>query len=263
MERQVPYVRESLWQGQTFTSVDQMNKEALRWCREVAGKRIHGTTHQRPIDLFEAEERPAMLPLPPNKWEMATWTQAKVAPDSYCSVGGALYSVPWRYQGKTLMVRLVEKTVEFYYGEELVKTQPRRRDRDRQTDPSDLPPDKIAFYQRTPQWCLRQAKQVGPDTFEAVSQLLTVNTLTYLRQAQGVLRLADSYGPLRLEAACRRALCFGDPRYRTVKNILVKGLDQIGVESGERDARQVKAYLRGSQAFTLTAPPQNDGRSEQ
>jgi hypothetical protein len=31
---------------------------------------------------------------------------------------------------------------------------------------------------------------------------------------------------VRLEAACCRALTFGDPSYKTVKGILVHGLDQ-------------------------------------
>jgi hypothetical protein len=36
-----------------------------------------------------------------------------------------------------------------------------------------------------------------------------------------------TYGPVRLEAACRRALEFANPRYRTVKTILAKGLEQL------------------------------------
>jgi hypothetical protein len=51
--------------------------------------------------------------------------------------------------------------------------------------------------------------------------------LEHLRAAQGVVGLAKKYGPARLEAACRRALAFDNPRYRTVKTILEKGLDQV------------------------------------
>ena len=42
----------------------------------------------------------------------------------------------------------------------------------------------------------------------------------------GVIRLKERYGTSRLEAACRRALAFNDPCYRTVKTILENGLDQ-------------------------------------
>ena len=43
---------------------------------------------------------------------------------------------------------------------------------------------------------------------------------------QGVIGLDKTYGRQRLEAACARALAFGSGRYRTVKDILRKGLDQ-------------------------------------
>ncbi len=43
---------------------------------------------------------------------------------------------------------------------------------------------------------------------------------------QGILRLAERYTSARLEAACIRALAFDNPRYRAVKTILEKGLDQ-------------------------------------
>jgi hypothetical protein len=51
--------------------------------------------------------------------------------------------------------------------------------------------------------------------------------LDNLRAAQAVLRLGERFGPVRLEAACARALAFDNPKYRTVKTILDKGLDQI------------------------------------
>jgi hypothetical protein len=50
--------------------------------------------------------------------------------------------------------------------------------------------------------------------------------LDNLRAVQGMRRLSKPYGPVRLEAACRRALEVANPRYRTVKTILAKGWDQ-------------------------------------
>jgi hypothetical protein len=69
----------------------------------------------------------------------------------------------------------------------------------------------------------------GPDGIgpvaTVVSGLLDDHALHHLCQAQGILRLAEKYGGLRLEAACQRALAFGDPAYRTVKTILERGLE--------------------------------------
>lgn len=44
-----------------------------------------------------------------------------------------------------------------------------------------------------------------------------------LPTAGRLLRLAERYGNERLEAACARALAFGDPNYGTVKRILQQG----------------------------------------
>ena len=259
VERAVPYIRESFWRGQSFASYDEMVARALRWCQEVAGRRIHGTTHQRPLELFAAEEQPVMRPLPPQPLELAIWTTAKVAPDAHCSISGVLYSVPWQYVGEQLSVRVGEQTVRFYRGADLVKTHPRRRDRGRQTDPADLPSDRLAFYQRNPRWCRLQAEQMGPAVVQAVSELLAENTLVHLRQVQGILRLAQTYGSQRLDAACRRALAHGDPRYRTVKNILQQGLDAQGLLDLPGDAAGVGACLHGPEAFGGQPVPAEEG----
>jgi len=64
VERQVPYVRESLWRGREFSSPSHMDSEAVRWCLSVAGLRIHGTTRQRPLEHFENEEKSSLKALP-------------------------------------------------------------------------------------------------------------------------------------------------------------------------------------------------------
>ena len=50
------------------------------------------------------------------------------------------------------------------------------------------------------------------------------------REGQGIVALGKPYGAARLESACRRALHFDNPRYRTVKEILKQGLDQAPME---------------------------------
>jgi hypothetical protein len=67
----------------------------------------------------------------------------------------------------------------------------------------------------------------------------------------GILRLEEKYGSRRLNAACKRALNFGDAGYRTIKNILEKGLDQeISVEVPCTPLS--KAFLRGPQELFAT-----------
>lgn len=248
VERMVPYVRDSFWRGREFTGMEQIQQASSRWCLEVAGTRIHGATRRKPLELFELEEKHCLLPLPVDPWEPVQWLSAKVAPDSHVCVHKVLYSVPWKFIGKRLEIKITPATVRFYLHGEIIKTHLRTEVRKRQTDASDLPEDKIAFFQRTPQWCLQQAELLGAPVKEAIAQLLSVNTLYRLRQAQGTIRMEKKYGAARLNAACLRACSYGDPGYRTIKNILEKGLDRFPLEAAEPDS-QVPAYLHGQEQF--------------
>lgn len=248
VERQFTYVKDSFWRGREFASLAHLQEEALHWCLTVAGLRIHGTTRQRPLEHFQNEEQACLGPLPRERWEPATWHTAKVGLDCHAAVAGSFYSVPFLYAGKPLTVRTTDQTVQFYAGEELVKTHVRAARGRRQTDLADLPAEKAAFYARNPAWCLAQAAALGPAVATVVHELLAVNTWYRLRQAQQLIRLAERYGALRVNAAAARALDYGDPSYLTVKNILEKGLEQLP-SSAATDARPLPAFLHGDQAF--------------
>ncbi|HVZ33210.1 MAG TPA: hypothetical protein VG963_12340, partial [Polyangiaceae bacterium] len=45
-------------------SADVLQPELTRWTLNVAGQRIHGTTRERPLAVFELVERAALKPLP-------------------------------------------------------------------------------------------------------------------------------------------------------------------------------------------------------
>ncbi len=60
-----------------------------------------------------------------------------------------------------------------------------------------------------------------------IAELLTSRPVDKTRTAFHILKLADTYTPARLEAACARGLAFGDVRYVTLKQILQQGLDEL------------------------------------
>ncbi|GAC1600800.1 MAG: IS21 family transposase [Acidimicrobiales bacterium] len=230
VERHVPYARDSFFAGRAeeFVDLASMQADALRWCVQVANRRqCRPLERVAPQVVFDAEERPAMLELPRQAFELARWSSAKVGPDIHIKVGKALYSVPWIHIGATVDARQTVRTVEVFLDAKLIKTHV-RIERGRQTDPADYPPEKIAYFMRTPAWCRRRAAELGDSVSEVVGALMEVNALYRLRQAQGVVRLADAHGPERLDAACRRAIAVGDPSYKTVKGILVAGTEHDG-----------------------------------
>jgi hypothetical protein len=117
--------------------------------------------------------------------------------------------------------------VELYASLELVATHVRNtRPGQWQTRLEDYPPAKAAYLIQTPAYCRREATRIGKATRQVVDQLLAERPLERLRAVQAILRLEESVGPVRLEAACARALFFGDVRYRRIKDILNAALDR-------------------------------------
>lgn len=228
VERLIPYVRESFWKGRDFSDLDLegMNQALEEWCLKVAGMRLHGTTRQRPLEVFLGMEKGALRPLPREPFELATWYRAKMGDDCHIYVASGGYSIPYQYRGKELDVRVTDTLVQCFLDHELVKTHRRVGKGQRSTDWNDYPPEKGAFFSLTPDRCRTRAAQLGEAVREVVEALLQDHLLHHLRQVHGILRLGDKYGPSRLNAACRRALNYSDPAYRTIKTILEKGLDR-------------------------------------
>ncbi|MCP4237994.1 MAG: IS21 family transposase, partial [Aestuariibacter sp.] len=97
---------------------------------------------------------------------------------------------------------------------------------DRSTLDDHLPPNALAFKMRDPQWCLKQAKEIGEHCESLIARLFNDRVLDNLRGAQGIVGFQKRYGKARLNAACLRALTFDNIGYRAIKQILEKGLDQ-------------------------------------
>lgn len=247
VERNVRYARDSFFPGRAGETLATLRVAAARWCREVAGQRLHGTTGERPALAFRQRELAALRPLPPQPWELATWTSAVVGPDCHLRAGNAAYSVPYRYVNQRLEVRLGARTVQIYDGATLVTTHP-RQERGRATRLDHYPEAGRAFLQGTPATCLRQAQEVGPATTLLVQGLLDEPTLTRLREVQALLRLREQYPDERLERACHRATAAGDGRYRTARGILERELDSLALEP-EPPPQVAGAFLRGPAAF--------------
>ncbi len=255
VERPMPYVRDSFWRGREFTSLEAMRTDALRWSSDVAGQRAC-----RPLDgaapgaVFAAVEAPTLASLPVAPFVLATWSAAKVGPDIHAKVGATLYSLPWRFLGERVDARSTTSMVQFFLGGELIKTHP-RKERGKQTDLGDYPPEKIAFHTRTPTWCRRRAGEIGPACEAVIGELLAEGALFRLRAAQGVLGLADKHDPGRLEAACAKATAAGDPSYRTIKGILAAGTETASTAARPAGDAGAAAHLHGpAQLFADVIP---------
>ncbi|HZW04511.1 MAG TPA: IS21 family transposase [Anaerolineaceae bacterium] len=228
VEGGVAYVQGNFMGGRGEMYRTEANREVLIWCRTTAGQRIHGTTKEKPLGRFQQVEQERLRPLPATPYDIAIWKQAKLHRDCYVVFEGAYYSAPFRLIGQKLWLCAGSRQVRLYDERyQLVATHERaEKPGQRQTHRDHLPPEKLPGLERSRESCLAQASQVGPETQAVVVQLLADPVLDRIHQVGRLLRLQEKYGPARLEAACQRALRFGDASYKTIKGILQQGTDQ-------------------------------------
>jgi transposase len=248
IERPMPYIRDSFFAGRQFSSLPQMQAEAIRWATQVYGVHKHrGLDGQTPASVFAALERDVLMPLPPRPFESVVYSVGRVAPDCHVKSGKALYSVPWRLIGQHVTVRTAGDVVQIFHHDVVVATHVLHL-AGRSTNFEHYPPHKIAHTLRSVSWCRTQAAQIGPGAVAIVAELSQVNALHRLRAIQGIIRLREAFGDDRLDAACARALAVGDPGYRTVKGILVARTEH-GDDPPGRHVPIPPAMLRGPDAF--------------
>jgi transposase len=104
VESGVKYVKRNFLPGRTFRDLDDFNEQLRAWNAEVADVRVHGTTHERPIDRFAREAQALVATRGQASFLQSMQRDRVVADDWLVSIDSNRYSVPWRLIGKTVQV---------------------------------------------------------------------------------------------------------------------------------------------------------------
>jgi len=246
VESGVKYIKRNFLPLKTFRSLADANQQLTQWVVNIAGTRIHGTTRRQPLTMFNETECHLLKKLPDNPPELAIWAKAKLHGNCHLQFDKSYYSAPYKLIRQELWLKINENTVKIFHHHELVAIHPRAHyPGTKATVIEHLPPEAIAYKMQDPQWCLKQADKVGEHCRNLVEALFADRVLDNLRAAQGIVRLQTRYGCERLNAACKRALDFDNPRYRTIKTILEKGLEQ----QDDLKQRKLPGIYKGRSTF--------------
>ncbi len=180
---------------------------------------------------FDTWERSAMKPLPAEPYEHAEWRKAKVHRDAHIEVRWHRYSVPYRYVGRSVQVRLTDTTLEVLFDDKRVATHPRSHQKGVTTKDEHMPDAQRQMNDMSR--FVTEAERIGPDTHNIVRQIIDAerHPLIRYRTLMGLLRLARIYGKSRMENACTRAIAIGTRSYRSIASILKNGLDKHPLDS--------------------------------
>ena len=236
----------------TFFSLAELNQalaERLAQHNERPFQKLPGSRRS----LLETLDKPALKPLPPTRFEFATWKKAQVHVDYHVEVEGHYYSVPYQLVRQKLDVRLTAGTVECFHKGRRVASHPRSFQKGRHTTtPQHMPKSHREYLDWTPERLVRWAGKSGPATAGVVQAILESrpHPLQGYRSCLGLMRLGKLYGAERLEAACVRAQAIGAASYRSVESILKRGLDRQGLpEKPPPQPALVHANVRGADYY--------------
>ena len=240
--------------NKTFFSLEEINA-AIRSLLEVFNnkKMQHYKCSRR--ELFAEIECAALHPLPLCAFEISSWKKAKINIDYHLEYKHHYYSVPYRFIGKYVEIRIREKALDIFFEGALIATHLRSNRKGFHTTIKEHMPPAHTFISKehwTPERLLSWASTIGPHTKIQLERLMhsRQHPEQGFRACLGILRLEKAYSALRLEAACRVANQFGTTSYRYLHDMLKKNLEKQKITAEQQDSLPLMhSNIRGPQSF--------------
>jgi len=221
VERGVGYVQDNALKGKRFSSLQEQNIYLLDWERRTADTRIHGTTRKQVQKTFEQVERPALLPLPLERFPFFTEVTRKVNRDGHVEVDKAYYSVPPEYLTRQVWVRWNSRTVRIFNHrmEQIafhVKHEPGRFS----TQPRHIPAEKRSGIEKGAAYLLNKISLIGRETSLWAEQMIQDRGVEGVRVLQGLLNLSNRHTADAIEHACEIARTHCSYRLKTIRELI-------------------------------------------
>lgn len=211
--------------------LDELNHKPLQ--------KLEGSRQSR----FIALDRPALKSLPARAYEYAVWKSAKVHLDYHVELDHAYYSVPHRFIGAQVDVRLTARMVEVFHRRTLIATHIRSFRRGyRATLAAHRPEQHRAVIDQNIERLIERAMRIGVNVAAVLREQFNrkKHPEEALRAAQGILRLAQDFSPEQLERACERALTYRTFGYRQVRALIQANADNTSHNTTPTDSGETR-----------------------
>jgi transposase len=220
VERAARYLKENFLAGRSFVSLTDINQQVARWLEQEANCRIHGSTRQKPVERFQAEQS-LLTPLPPQDYDTRLITTVKSTSQALVTFQTNRYSVPATYALRLLTLKADDQFVYLYDPDRLIAQHPRSYlkyqllENPRHRQPL-LParPQGAYFKHRD---LILALGQPAPAYFQTLAQ----TQLHWPAQVKKVIRLIDLYGKTEVLAAMDQALDHHALGYDYLNNIIL------------------------------------------
>jgi transposase len=221
IERGVGYAQDNALKGRTFDSLADQNRFLAEWEASVADTRIHGTTRQQVNKLFEQVEKPALLPLPPQRFPLFQEARRIVNRDGHVEVAKAYYSAPPEFVGRTIWARWDGQVVRLF-DEKMnqIGIHAQREPGRFATDANHISPQKRGGIERGAAWWLRKIDSIGANAGQWARSILQERGIHGVRVLMGLASLTGHHPIRAVERACQVAHSHGAHRLRDLRALL-------------------------------------------
>ena len=243
--------------NQRFFGYPELNKEIRKQTLELAAKPFKKREGSRYID-FVGIDKPALRPLPVEKFEIADVVFRKVGDNYHLEYDKFRYSVPYTLHNEQVVLRATNSTIEIFDKTRTRVASHRRRytmttKEGRYITNEDHMPSNHRFVHQFRQFDGNRyrswAKKIGVDTYFIIDNILASGKVEEqgFKSCMGILQFSKKYSEIRLEAACRRARELGSHTYTTIKNILKNGTENV--DNSKVKATPQHENIRGSEYY--------------
>lgn len=233
--------------NRTFTSLLELNN-CLREHLAIFNQKRHRIFGRSRAAMFE-DERSSLMPLPANKYEVATFSRALLSRDCHLIFDHNFYSAPHTLRGLELDVWATQGVVEIFHDGNRVALHARYTTHGKyQTDPAHYPPEHQAYLEEDVVKARAWAETVGPETARLIHALLEgPYPLRYLRRSMSILQLSRKYSKAQLEQAAETANRFDNKKLAYIEGVIKQsGCGRVvDKKGGEPIARSFNPHLRG------------------
>lgn len=116
VERSIRFLRDNFFAGRTWTTIEELNKQALQWCLEESLERPWRRGESILVKDAFTQEKPKLIPLQLTPFYARERCTVKIGKTPFARFHTNDYSVPCEYVGKSLEVIASHEKVEFIDG---------------------------------------------------------------------------------------------------------------------------------------------------
>jgi transposase len=215
----------------TFFSLKEINMAISEPLEVHNSTKLTARPYTR-LDLFNEVEKQVLSPLPDRRYELKQLSFATVMLNGHVLLGQDkhYYSVPYQFIRKKVKLLYSNSQVEVYYKYNRIALHQRvKKPYSYTTITEHLASTHKFITEWTPQRFINWAESIDGNVKEYIIQILNKkqHPEQSYKSCMGVLSLVKKVGEERLKNACKRAIEYNMYSYKTVQNILERGLDQV------------------------------------